>query len=270
MTTAVDVFAGAGGMSAGFSMAGFEISCAIEADFHAAATYKLNHPETHLHQCKIQDVDPIVCLRQAGLRPGEVTAVIGGPPCQGFSVSNKRTRNIENPNNHLYVHFLRFVRVIKPEVFVLENVAGLQTFPCNQILERILEEADDLGYRSNWRELNAADYCVPQVRRRVIVVGVRKTLRWEWTPPPRIVDDSNSITVREAISDLPILRPGASVDYLSYRSVKEFSDFQLRMRGEEREKIQGNLVTRNNEKVMALQTYTAGQELGGHPGSVAG
>src|SRR5882724_2373461 len=98
---AIDLFAGSGGMSTGFRMAGFEIRCAIEADPHASATYKKNHPTTLLNQSKIQDVDPRKCLRQIGLRAGEVTAIIGGPPCQGFSVSNKRSRNMENPNNHL-------------------------------------------------------------------------------------------------------------------------------------------------------------------------
>jgi DNA (cytosine-5)-methyltransferase 1 len=248
---AVDLFAGAGGMSAGFRAGGFQIVCAVEDDPHARATYKKNHLTTHLNQAKIQDLDPRQCLHQAGLRPGEVAAVIGGPPCQGFSVSNKRSRNMENPNNHLYVHFFRFVRAIKPEVFVLENVAGLQTFPCCRILERILNEADELGYRSTWEELNAVDYGVPQVRRRVIVVGVRRALGWQWETPDRTVGGARPVTVRQAISDLPVLRPGAGVDYLPYRSVKEISEYQALMRGGGgRNLVQGNLVTRNNAKVI--------------------
>lgn len=248
--TAVELFAGAGGMSAGFRMAGFNISFAVEADPHAAATYKLNHPSTRLHQSKIQDLDPRACLRRSGLRTGEVTAVFGGPPCQGFSVSNRRTRSMKNPNNHLYIDYFKFVRVIKPKIFVLENVAGLQTSPCSQILERILNEAADLGYRSTWAELNAVDYGIPQVRRRVIVVGIRKELGWEWSAPSRRGDGEPPVSVHEAISDLPILRQGAATDYLPYRAVKRLSEFQVRMRGKGQDMIQGNLVTRNSATVI--------------------
>jgi DNA (cytosine-5)-methyltransferase 1 len=247
---AVDVFAGAGGMSEGFRKAGFNVSFAVEADPHAASTYRQNHPETHLHERRIEEIDPLACLREAGFRRGDVAVLFGGPPCQGFSVSNRRTRSMENPNNHLYVQFFRFVRVIRPDAFVLENVAGLQTFPCCGILERILNEAKELGYRSIWEELNAVDYGVPQVRRRVIVVGVRKTLGWEWGAPARTVVGSSRVTVRQAISDLPVLVPGAGVDYLHYRSVKELSEYQAQMRGGGRNLVQGNLVTRNNAKVI--------------------
>jgi DNA (cytosine-5)-methyltransferase 1 len=247
---AVEIFAGAGGLSEGFKMAGFDMAFAVEADERAGATYRQNHPKTHLHLSRIQDLDPRICLREAGLRRDQVTAVIGGPPCQGFSVSNKRTRNMENPNNHLYVHFFRFVRSIRPDIFVLENVAGLRTHPCSRILDNILNEGEDLGYRSTWRELNAIDYSVPQVRRRVLVVGVRRALGWEWAAPPRTTADQRPVTVRDAISDLPILRPGAFLDYRPYRSSKLTSDFQIRMRRIRTELVQGNLVSRNNPKVI--------------------
>jgi DNA (cytosine-5)-methyltransferase 1 len=142
-------------------------------------------------------------------------------------------------------------------MFVLENVAGLQTAPCCQILERILDTADDLGYRSAWEELNAVDYGVPQVRRRVIVVGIRKALRWEWSSPPRLADGVGRVTVLQAISDLPVLQPGASIDYLPYRRVKELSAFQSRMRGDGGDIVQGNLVTRNNAKVIERYKHIA-------------
>lgn len=157
---------------------------------------------------------------------------------------------MENPNNHLYIHFLRFVSAINPEVFVLENVAGLQTSPCCRILDRILNDADELGYSSTWDELNAIDYGVPQVRRRVIVVGVRKNLKWKWKPPGGTVIGTSSITVREAISDLPILRPGARIDILPYRLVRRNSEYQALMRGRGRDLVQGNLVTRNSAKII--------------------
>lgn len=247
---AIDIFAGAGGMSAGFRMAGFEICFAIEADAHAAATYGSNHVKTKLYQQFIQNLDPKSCMRNAGLRCGDVSVIFGGPPCQGFSVSNKRTRNVANPNNHLYLHYLRFVGLVQPNAFVLENVAGLQTAPCCKILQRILNKADDLGYDCAFSELNAVDFGVPQVRRRVIVVGIRKSLGWQWGAPNGASEHTKRITVREAISDLPVLQSGASIDYLPYRHRADLSEYQALMRDKRRHRVQGNLVTRNCETVI--------------------
>ena len=104
---AIDLFAGAGGLSQGFRDAGFEVAQAVEKDPNAMATYSANHPSTDILCADIRTLNPAECLRRIRVNPGEVTILIGGPPCQGFSESNRRTRTLANPQNHLYREFLR-------------------------------------------------------------------------------------------------------------------------------------------------------------------
>src|ERR1019366_10528541 len=124
---AIDLFAGAGGLSLGFELAGFSIGIAVERDAHAAATYRHNHPGTAVFEEDIQQLDPETCLREARIDRAAIDAVICGLPCQGFCESNRRTRNLSNPRNHLYTEFLRFVTAVRPCHVVVENVAGMRT-----------------------------------------------------------------------------------------------------------------------------------------------
>lgn len=150
---AIDLFAGVGGLSLGFRKAGFKIIQAIENDPHAAATYRSNHPRADHLEKSIRKVDPSECLERLGLRSGDVTVLIGGPPCQGFSESNRRTRTLSNRRNHLYKEYLRILEVMQPSWFVIENVAGLRTLFKGVMLERIVNEARALGYSVEWAEL---------------------------------------------------------------------------------------------------------------------
>ena len=237
---AIDLFAGAGGLSQGFRDAGFQIAQAVEQDPNAMATYSANHPSTD-HLCAdIRTLNPAECLRRIRANPGEVTILIGGPPCQGFSESNRRTRTLANPQNHLYREFLRFFRYISPEWLVMENVAGLQTMSKGLILNRILASIRSAGYEAETRLLNAMDYGVPQVRRRLFVIANRTNADIPTMFPRR----EHPITVREAISDLPHLVNGASVDVVQYRS-PALSQFQREMRGTAVEWVSSNLVTKN-------------------------
>ena len=124
---AIDLFAGAGGLSLGFELAGFSIALSVEQAPHAASTYSHNHPESVLIKDDIRNLDPKSCLSDAGINPSKVDVVICGLPCQGFSESNRRTRTLGNPRNHYYEDFLRFVRALRPCHVVVENVAGMQT-----------------------------------------------------------------------------------------------------------------------------------------------
>ena len=136
---AIELFSGAGGLSLGFELAGFTIAVAVEKEPYAAATYRHNHPDTVLIENDVQLLDPIECLNGAGTDPDCVAAVICGLPCQGFSESNRRTRTLSNPRNHLYVEFLRFVSAIKPAFIVVENVAGMKTMAGGEVIRRIVE-----------------------------------------------------------------------------------------------------------------------------------
>lgn len=202
---AIDLFAGAGGLSLGFELAGFSIALSIERAPHAAATYRHNHPDTVLVQDDIMNLDPKRCLVGAGIDPTRIDALICGLPCQGFSESNRRTRNLENLRNHLYEDMLRFVRDIRPAHVVVENVAGMQTMAGGEVIRRIFEACGGLGYSMTSFELNAADFGVPQLRRRLFLVGSLDGARL----PPKPTHGQGSkvpVTVRNAIGDLPVLR----------------------------------------------------------------
>ena len=237
---AIDLFAGAGGLSQGFRDAGFQIAQAVEKDPNAMATYSANHPSTDLLCADIRTLNPAECLGRIRANPGEVTILIGGPPCQGFSESNRRTRTLANPQNHLYRAFLRFFRYISPEWLVMENVAGLQTMSKGLILDRILASIRSAGYEAETRLLNAMYYGVPQVRRRLFVIATRTNADIPTMFPRR----EHPVTVRQAIADLPPLVNGASVDVVQYRS-PALSQFQSDMRGTAGEWVSSNLVTKN-------------------------
>jgi DNA (cytosine-5)-methyltransferase 1 len=263
---AMDLFCGAGGMSQGFKKAGFQIVQAIEANRYAANTYQINHPEIDSVESSIQELDPQKCLARLGLRPGDLTVLIGGPPCQGFSDSNRRTRNLSNPKNYLYKEFVRFLAALQPGWFVMENVAGLKTLDQGSILKRIITECKSLGYVVDSYVLNAADYGVPQFRRRLFIVGNRLGLSVPQPEPTHGPGKRPWITVRQAIADLPSLRNGAAEDYLVYPSLgerffrKRLSHYQalMRTRVDGATKVQGNLVTNSAEKILGRYKHIKG------------
>ena len=246
----IDLFAGAGGLSQGFRDAGFTVVQAIDSEPNALATYCANHPTTDPLCEDIRKLDPATCLQRLGLRPGELFAVIGGPPCQGFSESNRRTRTPNNPRNHLYRYFVRFVEHTKPKWVVLENVAGLRTMANSVILDAILAELTAAGYHASWQILNAARYGVPQVRRRLFVVANRINL----TIPQAFDRIEQPVTVKEAIGDLPRLTSGASEDILRY-GTPAVSEYQRVLRRPDANHVSGNLVTKNAAYVLLRYKY---------------
>jgi len=255
---AIDLFAGAGGLSLGLMKAGYRVVQAVEKDPQAAATYRHNHPGTDVIEDDIQKLDPISCLKRLGLRRGDVSVLVAGPPCQGFSESNRRTRTLANPRNHLYQEFLRFLDAMRPAWFVLENVAGLRTMARGKILREIIDRCRSLGYDADWKELNAGDYGVPQFRRRIFVVGNCLGLPIRFPDPTHGVAHKPYVTVLQAISDLPHLESGASVDYLSYgKNGRSLSGYQRAMRASANRDsgVQGNLVSRNNQLVLRRYSH---------------
>jgi DNA (cytosine-5)-methyltransferase 1 len=249
---AIDVFAGAGGLSLGLEMAGFEVVQAVEREPNAAATYGLNHPDADVLDEPIEGLDPERCMQRLGMRPGDLTLLAGGLPCQGFSESNRRTRTLENTQNHLYTHLLGFVRAFKPAWVLIENVAGLRTMAHGAILERILGALSAEGYAATWQELNAADFGVPQLRRRLFIIGNRIDAPAPISTPSH--GDSVGIPhvcVRDAIEDLPELENGDRRDELSYRTVAHLTSYELLMRhGNAGSNVTGNLVTCNSAYVV--------------------
>lgn len=234
--TAIDIFSGAGGMSVGASMAGIEVVLAIENDKYAAATFKANHPKAKIIPEDIRGIH----LDEKYKNP---FILFGGPPCQGFSTSNTKTRNSNNQNNSLFWEYIRQVKELNPQWFVFENVEGIKSFDNGTVINRLEEEFKNLGYVTKWDILTASDYGVPQNRNRFFMIGNR--LNIDFTFPEKKED---IITVKEAIEDLPKLNNGDLIEELDYKNIKASSYAKL-MRGKVKKASQ-NYVSKNKEYVI--------------------
>jgi len=242
---AIDFFAGAGGLSYGLSQAGFNIKLGIENDVNSANTLKKNNRNLMVIVSDIRKIDHAEALKSTRLKDEDIHLIAGGPPCQGFSQSNRKSRNLDNPLNNLYLEFFRFVKLLKPQVFLLENVAGLRTLHKGAVLHDILNKGKELGYYVQWDIINAEDYGVPQRRKRIIFIG---TL--EKTSSLFVAKRNKVITVREALDDLPILENGNSISELKYSRYTNLSGYQKKMRKNNVQTVLNNLVTKNSSLVV--------------------
>jgi len=166
----IDLFNGAGGMSTGFEMAGFEVALGVEYIPRFAETFALNHPNSTSLCIDIRELSNEQLLEHIDGK--EIDVVTGGPPCQGFSGAGRR--DPKDPRNSLFMDYVRVVKTIKPKYFVMENVPGILTMKNGDgdlVIEIIKEEFNKIGYYVEWKKLLAADYGVPQKRRRVIFIG---------------------------------------------------------------------------------------------------
>lgn len=203
--TAVDLFSGCGGLSLGLRQAGFRVAAAVEIEPKAQATYRLNHPDVQLYEADIRKLDPLAMLTKIGLNVGDLDLLAGCPPCQGFS--RLRTRNqatsVLDARNDLVGDFLRFVTAMQPKCIMLENVPALAD---DGRFKRMCKSLDKAGYRYMVRVLDAADYLVPQRRKRLILLASRVHL-------PAIANrEDRRMTVREALAGLGA--PSSSKDTL--------------------------------------------------------
>ena len=171
---AVDLFAGAGGMSLGFEQAGFDVAAAVEIDPVHCAVHKFNFPHTAIVPRSVQGLSAEEIRRAAGIGERRVDCVFGGPPCQGFSLIGQRI--IEDPRNRLVLEFVRIVAELDATTFVFENVKGLTLGEQKKFLDELVAAFDQAGYvvRLPWQVLDAADYGVPQHRERLILMGAKK------------------------------------------------------------------------------------------------
>jgi len=196
----IDLFAGAGGMSLGFEMAGFEIKAAVEIDPIHCATHHFNFPFSTPICTNVSDITGKEIRRRARIENDEIAVVFGGSPCQGFSMIGKRA--LDDPRNELVFHFLRLVVELKPRYFVFENVPGLTVGNHRKFLAELIDEFESRGYavRNPYAVLNATEYGVPQNRKRLFLLGTRKGGILPHYPEP---DTEPPPTVRQAIGDLP-------------------------------------------------------------------
>jgi DNA (cytosine-5)-methyltransferase 1 len=233
-TIGIDLFSGAGGMSLGAAWAGIEVVAAVEADLHAAATFSVNHPDAVMLNERIESVTAIPFSRTKEDR----LIIFGGPPCQGFSTSNQRTRGSSNPTNWLFTQYLRIVEMTMPDWVVFENVTGLSITENGRFLDAVVQGFKDLGYTAETFVLHAHEFGIPQRRSRLFIIA---SLHHEQLAVPKGI--CSQITVTDAISDLPVLRNGAAVDVKAYRCEPQ-SAYAREMRGGAAS-CGNHLVTRN-------------------------
>ncbi len=174
--TAIDLFAGMGGLTQGLREAEFSVVGAVERSELAAKTFEANHRKTRIWTCDILDLSPSKVLRELGLKPGDLDLLAGCPPCQGFSSLTTRNgnRSVEDDRNELVFQFSRYAKGLRPRALMLENVPGLAE---DERLERLEAQLESLGYSLVSTVLDVADYGVPQRRRRLILLG-----GLGWTP----------------------------------------------------------------------------------------
>ncbi|MBI3452618.1 MAG: DNA cytosine methyltransferase, partial [Rhodospirillales bacterium] len=212
----VDLFAGAGGLSLGFEQAGFDIAAAIDIDPIHCAVHEFNFPNCKSICSSVTELSGADIRKFSGIGKKEIDVVIGGAPCQGFSMIGKRA--LDDPRNRLVHHFVRIVKELKPRYFVFENVKGLTVGAHRRFLDEIVSAFSKIGYSTllPWRVLNAAEYGVPQDRRRLFLLGARKNVCLPAYPETQTRRAGSPITskiterlkpegptVWDALSDLP-------------------------------------------------------------------
>ncbi len=240
----IDLFAGAGGLTQGAKMAGIDVRYAVENDIFAAKAFQLNHSNVIMIDKDIQAVKG----DDFNISKASATILFGGPPCQGFSTSNQKTRNKDNPKNWLFQEFVRIAKEIEPDWILLENVKGLVETEKGYFEKTIRSSFEDLEYTCTEFILSAADYGVPQRRKRFFLIGSHDGLKP--TIPER---KSELITVGDAFLDLPVLTNGASVDLLPYKNDAK-TEYAKMLRGSLK-RCTGHLVSCNAQFVIDRYPY---------------
>ena len=231
----IDIFAAPGGLSLGFTMAGFYLLGGVDIDSDGLKTFSYNFPNAKILQKDVRSLDGAELLEAIGLSKGEIDVMGGGPPCQGFStvgrvkiaslvrqgiwkLQNGNPRLIDDPRNLLYKEFARLVKDCAPKFFVMENVRGIRSYRDGQLMSEIRQEFENAGYIVDYKQLDAAEFGVPQHRKRVFFVGNRLGLANPF-PEPMSKGCSNrerTISVWDAIGDLPSLRAGKGTEIMEY------------------------------------------------------
>ena len=228
----VDLFAGAGGFGLGFQMSGrFAPICSVEKDLWAVDTLRANNQHTIIH-ADITKISTRASIKSLCVESPDV--IIGGPPCQGFSMAGKGDPS--DPRNTLFRYFVKWVKALKPKVFVMENVAGLlvrRNADGENVIDIIKAAFTKAGFTCDVWTLNAADYGVPQMRQRVVIVGSRKEKKIAPPAPTNSMKEETGlppyITAWEALGDLPQIAAREGAEFMEYDS-EATNDYQRQCR----------------------------------------
>ena len=223
--TCIDLFCGAGGLSKGFLDAGFDVLLGVDSDTAALKTFEQNHLGAISLNADLSEERTFEKIKEIiGIR--ELDVVIAGPPCQGFSLTG--ARNFDDKRNKLYLSVIEIVKKLHPKAFIIENVPGMATLYHGQVKTEIIKRFTALGYNVDSKILCAADYGVPQIRKRLIFMGVKGVLGYPHFPLPKF-HPQNYRTCREAISDLPERSNEIGKDIDEYVASPE-TEYQKQMR----------------------------------------
>ncbi|MCC6323459.1 DNA cytosine methyltransferase [Candidatus Nomurabacteria bacterium] len=222
--TVVDLFSGCGGLSKGFLDAGYDVILGVDNDAPSLETFKANHGDSKILNADLFDKNAIKEIKK--MAGSKVDVLVGGPPCQGFSLTG--TRNFNDKRNRLYLSFIEAVEELKPEAFLIENVPGLVRMYDGAVKDEIIRRLSKIGYNVEWKILSAADYGVPQLRTRVVFVGLRKKYGKFVFPKPTNTPE-NYVTSSDAISDLPALENDLGEEKSEYKKTA-LTDYQKKMR----------------------------------------
>ena len=252
--TTIDLFCGAGGIAEGFRQAGFNCLFGNDLNADAIRTFKHNHPHAEINGESITELDPQKIMKGLGLKAGELDVLVGGPPCQGFSI-NAPERFLTDERNQLFGDYIRFIDAFQPECLMFENVPGMLSLEKGKIFNAVVGELKKRSYHITAKILLAAQYGAPQERFRMIILGSKDapiqhpkpTHFWNSRPnftsgatmtiklPPEMEHLLQPIvTIENAMGDLPQLQMGEGSERFTYTSwSKKLSEFAKSMRNPE-------------------------------------
>lgn len=223
----IDLFCGAGGLSVGFDNAGFQNVFSVEFNPDFAKTYERNFPS---HKLLVEDIRDITNKQIKELvGTTDVDVIVGGPPCQGFSMAGNIGRSfIDDERNRLFKEFVRFVNEIKPKMFIMENVAAMATHLKGRTIEAVVDafKHAGIGYEVKWRVLNTVNYEIAQERRRIVIVGIRNDLKVQFDYP---IHSQNIKTIEDAIGDLPKLASGEKSNIPNHNAMSHSAQMLKKM-----------------------------------------
>lgn len=259
----LDTFAGAGGFSLGFHLAGAEIIGAIEIDSWATETFAFNHPESLVLKTDIAMFSDEEILDT--FRDNKPDIILGGPPCQGFSIANRQNGDAKDPRNSLFEEFVRMGRLLSPEIMVMENVPNIikaKTAEGRLVVDIIREELCALGYNVYHDILEATDYGVPQIRKRLFIIASKKILHQPFPLPSHNREGSGGLkktpTLWEAISDLPNIKAREGAEEMAY-SCEAATDYQKALRAQSPMVFNHKAMNHSKRLVERFSTMTWGQ-----------
>jgi len=248
----IDIFAGVGGISVGFAKAGFDVVSANEYDGEIANTYKKNHPNTKMI---VRDISKVKSKDLYAKK--DIDVVVGGPPCQGFSMAGKRIRKnkefLNDPRNELFREFYRIVKDLNPKVFVMENVAALLSMYGGKVKDEIFKIFNEIGYSTNVKVLLAADYGVPQLRKRAVFIGNRIGVNPSELFPIKTHGKNakeDYINVKESIFDLPFINSGEGNFEMRYNK-KPTTKYQSKRR-KSLKKLYNHTASFHDDKIIQI------------------